>query len=185
MGILQDHKKMKNLCQKNIDFTLNEKDILTQSHELYELANERTIYSQAAPHNYIERLNPSSIIPRLKYDKSQSFFSQDPRAVLYKFYNKSTKYVSEDSQDYIRATDTLVSQIRQDETEIEETINEPYSKRWNDSESTDTDKDPNSSIKNHLSGIKNAEMCVPPLSKLNSKIIVSVFFENKFLININ
>ena len=90
MGIVQEHKKMKNLCKKKVYFTLNEKDILTQSHELYELTNERTIYSQAAPYNYIERSNPSSIIPRLKYDKSQSLFSQDPRAVLYKFYNKST-----------------------------------------------------------------------------------------------
>ena len=125
MGIVQEHKKMKNLCQKNIDFTLNEKDILTQSHELYELTNERTIYSQAAPYNYIERLNPSSIIPWLKYDKSQSFFSQDPRAVLYKFYNKSTKYVSEDSQDNITGNATLESLIGHNETEIEETINEP------------------------------------------------------------
>ena len=154
---------MKNLCKKKVYFTLNEKDILTQSHELYELTNERTIYSQAAPYNYIERSNPSSIIRRLKYGKSQSLFSQDPRAVLYKLYNKGTKYLSEDSQDNITGNATLESQIGHDETEMKETINEPYSKRWNDSESTTryskTDTDSNSSIKTHLCDRKNAETC--------------------------
>ena len=48
--------------QTKIDFTLNEEDILAQSHALYELTTERTIHPQAAPYNYIERSNPSSIM---------------------------------------------------------------------------------------------------------------------------
>ena len=101
--------------QTKIVFTLNEEDILTLSQELYELTNERTIHSQAAPHNYIGRSDPNSIIPHPKCDKSQSLFSQDPKAVLYKFYNKTTKYVSEDSMVNITADATSVRQIRQDE----------------------------------------------------------------------
>ena len=56
--------------QKKIDFTLKEKDILIQSQALSELTNERTIQPQAAQHNYIERPDPSYIMPHPKYDKS-------------------------------------------------------------------------------------------------------------------
>ena len=76
---------------------MTEKDILTQSHALSVVTNERTIQLQAAQNIYIERPDPSFIFQQPKYDKSQSLFGQDPRAVLYKFYNKNlARFLSAD-----------------------------------------------------------------------------------------